>query len=348
VRSAPRLSSVGRLLIVVGALCAVAGAWSMQASAGAPSTTVEKHIPYAVGGTGRQTLDIYQPEGEDRLRPAVVMVHGGGFAGGSPDDLARQARLAAQQGWVVFNLDYRTTSDLGTTGDAWPTELDDVRAGLAWVRTHALDHGADPRTISILGSSAGGALAALAAADRSSGVRVAALWSAPTELAGLVPADDGVPPACGQNNQCVQFWQGPWLTDLLGCTPEVCPERYAEASPVTHAARMPPTFLANGTEEIVPLDQAEVMAAALSDHDTTTELREVPGARHGHTATEVVWNDTMAFLARGLGVPEPEPIEFEDSFDFGWATLAVLLAVIGIIVAVVARIVRDRTPRGVG
>jgi len=318
----------------------------MHAAAGPPPlpASIEKHIPYVEGGTSKQTVDVYREEGSATGRPALVMVHGGGFAGGSPDDLARQARLAAEQGWVAFNLDYRTTGELGTDGEAWPTELDDVRAGVAWVRSHAAEYGADPHKISILGSSAGGTLAALASADRSTDVRVAALWSAPADLVGLVPGANGIPPACGQNNQCIQFWSRPWLTNLLGCTPESCPDRFAAASPIMHTAEMPQTFIANGTEEIVPLDQAEAMATALQGHDITTDLQEVAGARHGHTATEAVWNDTMAFLARGLDVPEPEPIDFDDSLlDFGWATLAILLALVGIVVAVVARIASDRT-----
>ena len=69
----------------------------------------------------------------------------------------------------------------------------------------------------------------------------------------------------------------------------------------------------------------------------------MPGARHATVFTDPVWNDTMPFLANALGVPEPEPIDFEDSpFGFGLASLVIFLAAIGIIVAVVARVLADR------
>jgi hypothetical protein len=52
----------------------------------------------------------------------------------------------------------------------------------------------------------------------------------------------------------------------------------------------------------------------------------------------------MPFLAEGLGVPAPEPVDFGDSpFDLGWATVAILLALVGIVIAVVARITTDRS-----
>jgi acetyl esterase/lipase len=308
-----------------------------------PATLVDQDISYIVGGGATQTLDVYRQDSSAAGRPSIVLVHGGGFAAGSPDDLARQARLAASHGWVAFNVDYRTTSVVGTDGSAWPTELEDVKTAVAWVRGHARDYGADPTKLAILGVSAGGTLSALAAADRSTGIRASAMWSGPTDLAPLVPGPSGVPPGCAANTQCTEFWSFPWVTDFLGCAPSDCPERYAEASPLTYASAMPPTFVANGTSEVVPLPQAQALVDELEGHTITNELEAVPGALHGHTFTEFVWNDTIRFLATELGVPVPEPIDFGESpLDLGWATVAIVLALVGIVVAIVARVASDR------
>jgi acetyl esterase/lipase len=307
------------------------------------SVAITKQIPYIPDGEPNQTLDVYRQAGTETGRPTIVLVHGGGWHGGNPEDLSRQARFAAEQGWVAFNLDYRTTISLGTDGDAWPTELLDVKAALAWVRVHASEYGADASKLAVLGSSAGGTLAALAGADPLMRVTAMALWSAPTELAPLVPDDAGIAPACGENAQCLEFWRLPWVTNFLGCQPEQCPDRYREASPLTRAGDMPPVFVANATAEIVPLSQAEALATALADADVTSELEVVPGARHATVFTDTVWNDTMPFLANAMGVPEPEPIDFEESpFGFGLASAVIVLAAVGIIVAVVARIRADR------
>jgi acetyl esterase/lipase len=326
----------------MGALVGVLSA--PPAIADDPPIDVDKRVPYVADGSPNQTVDIYRQEGDATGRPTIVMVHGGGFAGGSPDDLSRAARLAAEQGWVTFSLDYRTTSQLGTDGQAWPTELDDVRAGLQWVKAHASEYGADPNRLSMLGASAGGTLAGLAAADATSDVGALALWSAPTDLAPLVPDASGVPPACGTNTQCVEFWRNPWVTNLLGCTPEECPTTYAEASLVDHASALPTSFIANATDEIVPLDQAERLEGEVRGAGTTTRLDTVSGTRHAQTYLESVWNDTIAFLAEGIGVEAPEPVDFSDSLiDRGWVKVAVLATVVGVGVAVVARIRQDRS-----
>jgi acetyl esterase/lipase len=310
-----------------------------------PPIDIDKHVPYLVGATPNQTVDIYRRAGEATGRPAIVMVHGGGFAGGSPDDLSRAARLAAEQGWVTFNLDYRATSQLGTDGQAWPAELDDVRAGVQWVQAHAHEYGADPARLSILGASAGGTLAGLAAADRTTDIGAAALWSAPTDLAALVPDATGVPPACGDNIQCVEFWRNPWVTNLFGCTPEQCPDKYATASLVDQGSALPPSFLANATEEIVPLDQAERLGSAVLAAGSSTQIETVIGSRHAQTYLESVWNETMAFLAEAIGVDPPEPIDFDDGIlDPRLLTAAVLALVVGAVVAVaLSAAARDRS-----
>ncbi len=171
-----------------------------------------------------------------------------------------------------------------------------------------------------------------------------ALWSAPTDLATLVPDESGVPPACGNNTQCLEFWRNPWVTNMFGCTPDVCPANYQDASLVNQAESLPPSFISNATEEIVPVDQAHRLDSAVRAAGTTTELQIIAGARHAQTYTESVWNDTMPFLAKGVGAPEPDAIDFADSpFEFGWASVAILVAVVGIVVAVVARIASDRS-----
>lgn len=335
---------VARVTATIAALgAALVGTAATAAVAADPTVAVDKHVPYVTGGTPNQTVDVYRQEGPATGRPALVLVHGGGFAGGTPDDLSRLARLAADQGWVAFNLDYRATIQLGTDGQAWPAERDDVVAGLRWVRDHATEYGADPEDLALLGASAGGTLAGLAAADPTLRVPVLALWSGPTDLAPLVPAGDGVPPACGSNTQCLEFWRNPWVTNLFGCTPAECPETYDEAAVVNHADALPPTYIANGTAEVVPLDQARRLDAAIRSTGTATHLQEIEGSRHAQGYTESTWNATMAFFADELGVPQPEAVDFDDSpLEFGWGTVAVLAAAIGILVAVTARVVRDR------
>ena len=63
-------------------------------------------------------LDVYEPvRSDDVTMPAVVMIHGGGFTGGSKQTgwIKDMAPWFASRGWVVYSVDYRVAGDLGTT-----------------------------------------------------------------------------------------------------------------------------------------------------------------------------------------------------------------------------------------
>jgi acetyl esterase/lipase len=110
-----------------------------------PPSDASADIPAAVGGL-----------------PALVWVHGGGFAGGGPDmreadQLARE--VAARTGGIVLSVDYR----LARGGVHFPVPHEDVLAAWLWALEHAAELGADPRTLCLGGASAGGNLAVGAA-----------------------------------------------------------------------------------------------------------------------------------------------------------------------------------------
>ena len=93
-----------------------------------------------------------------RLGRAVVMVHGGAWTSGdrlAPDVLCRDFAAA---GFTVFSLDFRD----GRTGKH-PCAVQDVTAGIRYVRARAAEFAVDPDRIGLIGSSSGGHLVLLAA-----------------------------------------------------------------------------------------------------------------------------------------------------------------------------------------
>jgi acetyl esterase/lipase len=103
-----------------------------------------------------RTIRMYQPE--PRSATAMVFLHGGGLVAGSletHDALCRT--LAAASGCNVFAVDYRLAPE-----HPFPAALDDTLAGLEWIFKQAPVYGLE--RIGLAGDSAGGALAAIAAA----------------------------------------------------------------------------------------------------------------------------------------------------------------------------------------
>src|SRR5262245_29901612 len=106
------------------------------------AVTVREGITYAVHGGAELQLDLALPEGGAGPRPAVLFIHGGGWAAGNRKDYATAIREMAREGFVAATASYRFTDKA-----AWPAQLEDVRAAVRWLRDHAAEHRIDPRRI---------------------------------------------------------------------------------------------------------------------------------------------------------------------------------------------------------
>lgn len=171
-------------------LAGVAVLWLLLAlSAGAfewPSRayTVTRNLRYGVGlaqvpgGSGLTLKPLHYDRVSPRAkaagpRPAVVLIHGGGFTGGGKENkrLGELARALARRGHVCYLMNYRLAGDAPPAPapfDADPltraahAAAVDAKTMLRHVRANAARDGVDPARIALLGESAG-AITALAA-----------------------------------------------------------------------------------------------------------------------------------------------------------------------------------------
>lgn len=101
-------------------------------------------------------LDVAQPVSDSKeLRPAIVIVHGGGWAAGDKRDAVYTNLLVdyAMKGYVTFSVNYRLTIEA-----PMPACIEDVERSVAWIKAHAAEYGVDPARIGSFGHSAGGHL----------------------------------------------------------------------------------------------------------------------------------------------------------------------------------------------
>ncbi len=102
---------------------------------------------------------VHRPTGVGGARPAVVNFHGGGWVQGSPEQSEWLAsRVAAGTGAVVISPSYRLAPEY-----PFPAAVDDTWEALAWIVHHADRLGIDLDRLAVMGDSAGGNLAAVAA-----------------------------------------------------------------------------------------------------------------------------------------------------------------------------------------
>ncbi len=313
-----RRPGIGRLALVLGAALLTLGT-------GGQSTTTTTRPPPAIGplpvdithdvkygSAGGQDLllDTYVPDDTNAERVSVFVIHGGAWRTGDKRNVADVATRMAERGWVVFAVNYRLSEP-----EAFPAEIDDVQTAVKWARFNAFDYRLDPGRMGALGFSAGGHLAAMLATlgdgppDQGARILVAASWSGPMDLTALTGGE-----------------AAPLSALLLPCPPATCPERWADASPITHVDPTDaPLFLANSTAELVPLDQAEAMADRLEAAGVAHQLEVVPGRRHGDDLVADVWPQTVAFLSHHLVRPtdlrDPNP-------NATWVLLVAIVVVV--------------------
>ncbi|QKG18595.1 esterase/lipase [Actinomadura verrucosospora] len=123
-----------------------------------PRTVVRvRNVSYGEAGR-RNLLDVYHHRSRPADAPVLIHLHGGKYRQGrkSTQSMPLVHRLA-RQGWVVVSANYRLRP-----AASHPDHLIDVKKVIAWVRRHGAEYGADPSTLFISGSSAGGHLALLA------------------------------------------------------------------------------------------------------------------------------------------------------------------------------------------
>lgn len=123
--------------------------------------------PDASGNAQTLTLDMYRPTSDTQTgRPAIVLVHGGGFRGGTSKNasMVRLAQAFAQRGYVAVSINYRLLGTEQCAGQDPPSQAcvtavlaaqHDAQAAVRWLRANATTYGVDQTRIAIEGGSAG-------------------------------------------------------------------------------------------------------------------------------------------------------------------------------------------------
>ena len=118
-----------------------------------PGVVARENLVYAKRGDEVLELDVYR-KADTVVRPAVLLVHGGGWVAGSRTMERSFARHLAARGYVAVPVSYR----LGPEG-RFPGAIHDLKAAVRWLRDHAREFSLHPEKVGILGGSAGATLA---------------------------------------------------------------------------------------------------------------------------------------------------------------------------------------------
>jgi acetyl esterase/lipase len=243
---------------------------------------VVRTIPYAAPDAQRLSLRIYS-QGPAALRPTVIVLYGGAWRNGSPEQCENVSRALASRGFTVAAIDYRHVPRA-----RYPSQIDDVNRALVLLRDSSESWGIDYKRMAILGRSSGGQLAELAAfAPNQFGFKAVIALYAPFDLAEGY-ADLPSPDPIGVRSV---------LSGFLNGTPEQQPRRYQAASPSTWVRPgLPPTLLIFGRRDhIVKAAFNREAAAALRAVHVPVVAVELPWAEHGFDMAPAGLGAQLAF-----------------------------------------------------
>lgn len=232
-------------------------------------------------------LDLYRPDGETP-KPLILFIHGGGWVGGNTrhsgalENFPVALAQLASEGFVVASVEYRLSSEA-----PFPAALQDVRTALRYLKDNSGKYRIDPNKVAVWGGSAGGQLAALAAA------------SCGDQTLDAAPAIAG--------SECVQgavVWYGVFdFEPVVAARPDAAVSRYLacdgicppatvrRASPTSYVSSGdPPFLLIHGEQDrTVDVGQSRSFESALRKAGVEVRSLYIPGVDHsfvGHTPDE--------------------------------------------------------------
>jgi acetyl esterase/lipase len=235
---------------------------------------LQRQLPFATVAGVPLTLNLYQPPTPGKY-PAVIQIYGGAWRTGSPDSNEDFSRYLAARGYVVVAIDYRHAPQ-----HLFPAHLLDVRTALDYVRQQAPNWEIDIDRLAVIGRSAGGHLATLAAYQTDAPpLKAVVSYYAPVDLtAGY---DDPPIPDPINSRQV--------LRDFLGGTPREFPE-----------------LIYGGQDHLVEARFGKKMARKLQSFGTPTVYIEIPWANHAFDtifngpSNQIALYYTERFLAHTL------------------------------------------------
>jgi acetyl esterase len=219
-----------------------------------------KDITYLRANGRALAMDAFVPRGPGPF-PAVIVIHGGGFARDKVTYIAPIFEPLAKAGIAWFSIDYTSPAYV-----RYPEELDQVRDAVRYVRKHAARYHVDPDRLALMGESFSAPIAAIVASKPCPGCEVQAVLSFYGNYRPQVPQD-----AAGRARLDSLYGAGAWSAETI--------RSYAPYE-LAHAG-MPPVLVVQGTAEAGGIDRSKEYCDRLKELGVRTELVVVEGAPHG-------------------------------------------------------------------
>jgi pectinesterase len=247
--------------------------------------------------------DIFFPSTRKETKiPAVVLIHGGGWASGNKSHLVPMSQMLAAIGYFAATVEHRLSPEA-----KYPAAIRDLKTFVKWLKLNAEKYNVDTSRIAVLGCSAGATLATFigvtaqhpAFGSHKINAKVSDRVQAIINIDGIVDFTD--PAESGKDDDPQKPSAG---ARWFGATFQQNPEIWKEASPLSYVnGQSPPTLFINSA---LPRFHAgrEQFIKTLSQNHIYFQVETIENTPHPfwlfHPWFDETWPKITGFLDRVL------------------------------------------------
>ena len=241
------------------------------------SIVISENVSYKKVKQADLQMDIYQPKSVSGKRPAVLLIHGGGWISGSRQNQAVMAQKLAQKGFVAATVSYRLSREA-----KYPAAVNDIQDALTFIKKNADQYQINTAKIAILGASAGAQLATLI------GVKHPEMVQAIVNIDGVVSF---IHPEA-EEGEIAGFWLGGMKDEHF--------TTWKEASPLEYVNRQtPPTLFINSAQDRFHAGRDD-MIKKLTDYGIYSEVRTILNSPHSFWLAKPWFSQTVNYTVNFL------------------------------------------------
>ena len=232
------------------------------------SSEIEKSTyTYAIKKSDTLKVHVFNSSDQknNKLKPAMVIFHGGGWSVGKPSWAFGLAKRFADKGFTTFAVQYR----LSNQNDISPIDaMADAKESIVWIKNKAEELQINPNKILVYGWSAGSHLAASTA-----------IFPTSDEKTGV----SSMPNALILSSPALSLVNDNWFAQLLPSDKKV-----VDYSPAENLnTKIPPSIILVGADDTVtPAKQAQFFYEKAKSNGSTSEIHIYENVGHLFTPSD--------------------------------------------------------------
>jgi len=255
----------------------------------------EREAVYYSLGNRDLHADLFYPDKKvDKKIPAIILIHGGGWASGNKSHLVPMAQILAVHGYFTATVEHRLSPEA-----KYPAAITDLKTFVKWVKSNSEKYNIDTSKIAVLGCSSGTTLVSFLGTTGQNPKFKSHEWKynvtdkvqAIVNIDGIVDFTD--PAESGKDDNPEEPSAGArWFRYTYKQNSDI----WVEASPLTYVNNQtPPTLFINSALPRFHAGRDEFVKI-LTDNNIYYEIHTIPNTPHPFWLFHPWFNETWPYI----------------------------------------------------